>query len=84
MKEFFSEGHGRSESQLCPTSVLIALKYLTLLALPENSDMVTREENSDWEATVKESERYLRWVILNPHEGCIHDGVNFFRRRVMK
>jgi len=27
--------------------VLIALQYLALLALPENSNMVTKEENSD-------------------------------------
>ena len=36
----------RSKSELCTKCVLIALKYLTLLALPENRYMVTQEKNS--------------------------------------
>ena len=35
-----------SKSELCTKCVLIALKYLTLLALPENHYMITQEKNS--------------------------------------
>jgi len=46
--------------------------------------MAAQEENSGSGGHHGKSEMYTRCVIVKSLEGCINEGVNIFRRRVMK